>query len=183
MIVSAREFTSAAEMRAAAVAVHAKLMNPTHKVVVRPPAPVPPAKVIRFTAQNLPEWKRRRTEFDAHVLASRPILELIRSGQIEVAPAGRKTIAKVVEEVLACFPGITLAELKSSRRKRAVCAPRAIAMWEAKMQTGKSYPEIGRWFGGRDHTTVLHSVKKIDRLIVDGCIEVNGIIYRMRGQA
>ena len=56
-------------------------------------------------------------------------------------------------------------ELLSSRRSRDVVRPRQIAMYLAKSLTSRSLPEIGRRFGGRDHTTVLHSVRKVEQLM------------------
>jgi len=55
----------------------------------------------------------------------------------------------------------------SARRARAVARPRQVAMYLAKQLTSRSLPEIGRKFGGRDHTTVMHAVKKIDELRQD----------------
>jgi len=52
----------------------------------------------------------------------------------------------------------------SSRRARAVARPRQIAMYLAKQLTARSLPEIGRKFGGRDHTTVMHAVRKVEEL-------------------
>ena len=52
----------------------------------------------------------------------------------------------------------------SARRARVVARPRQIAMFLSKNLTSKSLPEIGRKFGGRDHTTVIHAVKKIEEL-------------------
>ncbi|MBT6983497.1 MAG: chromosomal replication initiator protein DnaA, partial [Rhodospirillaceae bacterium] len=50
------------------------------------------------------------------------------------------------------------------RRARAVARPRQVAMYLAKQLTTRSLPEIGRKFGGRDHTTVMHAVKRIEEL-------------------
>jgi chromosomal replication initiator protein len=58
-------------------------------------------------------------------------------------------------------------DLLSSRRSRDVVRPRQIAMFLAKALTSRSLPEIGRRFGGRDHTTVLHSVRKVEQMIKD----------------
>jgi len=55
-------------------------------------------------------------------------------------------------------------DLLSERRTRAVARPRHVAMYLAKQLTTRSYPDIGRRFGGRDHTTVLHAVKRIEAL-------------------
>ena len=54
--------------------------------------------------------------------------------------------------------------MHSARRARAVARPRQVAMYLAKQLTPRSLPEIGRKFGGRDHTTVMHAVKRIDEL-------------------
>ena len=54
-----------------------------------------------------------------------------------------------------------------SRRSRDVVRPRQIAMYLAKSLTSRSLPEIGRRFGGRDHTTVLHSVRKVEQMMKD----------------
>ena len=54
--------------------------------------------------------------------------------------------------------------MHSARRARSVARPRQVAMYLAKKLTARSLPEIGRKFGGRDHTTVMHAVKKVDEL-------------------
>ena len=56
------------------------------------------------------------------------------------------------------------ADILSSRRTAVVVKPRQVAMYLAKTLTMRSLPEIGRRFGGRDHTTVLHAVRKIEGL-------------------
>jgi chromosomal replication initiator protein len=58
--------------------------------------------------------------------------------------------------------GLSMAELRESARSRAVVLPRQIAMYLAKQVTGASLQEIGREFGGKHHTTVMHSIAKID---------------------
>jgi len=60
--------------------------------------------------------------------------------------------------------GMKQADLISERRTRAVARPRQAAMWLAKQLTTRSLPDIGRRFGGRDHTTVLHAVRRIEAL-------------------
>jgi chromosomal replication initiator protein len=59
---------------------------------------------------------------------------------------------------------IRLADMHSARRARAVARPRQVAMYLSKQLTTRSLPEIGRKFGGRDHTTVMHAVKRIEEL-------------------
>ena len=59
---------------------------------------------------------------------------------------------------------IKLGEMTSDRRARAIARPRQVAMYLAKQLTTRSLPQIGRKFGGRDHTTVMHAVRKIEEL-------------------
>ena len=60
--------------------------------------------------------------------------------------------------------GLKQADLISPGRARVLARPRQAAMWLAKQLTTRSLPDIGRRFGGRDHTTVLHAVRRIDEL-------------------
>lgn len=69
-----------------------------------------------------------------------------------------------VQDVVAEVFGVTVLDLKSHRRAVAVARPRQAAMALAKEFTPFSLPVIGRHFGGRDHTTVLHAVRKVARL-------------------
>ena len=75
----------------------------------------------------------------------------------------RVTIDEIQRRVADYF-NLRLADLLSARRARAVARPRQVAMYLAKQLTARSLPEIGRKFGGRDHTTVMHAVKRIDEL-------------------
>jgi chromosomal replication initiator protein len=69
-----------------------------------------------------------------------------------------------IQKLVANHYSVTRADLLSSRRTAVVVKPRQIAMYLAKTLTLRSLPEIGRRFGGRDHTTVLHAVRKIESL-------------------
>ena len=75
----------------------------------------------------------------------------------------RVTIEEIQKRVAEHF-NIRLADMHSARRARAVARPRQVAMYLAKQLTSRSLPEIGRKFGGRDHTTVMHAVRKIEEL-------------------
>jgi chromosomal replication initiator protein len=74
------------------------------------------------------------------------------------------TIPRIQEMVSERF-GVTLEELSSPRRSQAVAYPRQVAMYLSRELTDSSLPKIGREFGGRDHTTVIHATQKITRLI------------------
>ena len=65
----------------------------------------------------------------------------------------------------------------SSRRSRYLVRPRQVAIYLSKMLTSKSLPEIGREFSNRDHTTIIHSVKTIEKLKVENSEINNGINY------
>jgi len=70
-----------------------------------------------------------------------------------------------IQRIVARHYNVSRADILSARRTATVVRPRQIAMYLAKVLTLRSLPEIGRRFGGRDHTTVLHAVRKIDGLI------------------
>ena len=75
----------------------------------------------------------------------------------------RVTIEEIQKRVAEHY-NIRLGDMHSARRARAVARPRQVAMYLAKQLTPRSLPEIGRKFGGRDHTTVMHAVRKIEEL-------------------
>jgi len=75
----------------------------------------------------------------------------------------RITIEEIQKRVAEHF-NIRMADMHSARRSRAVARPRQVAMYLSKQLTSRSLPEIGRKFGGRDHTTVMHAVKKVEEL-------------------
>ena len=70
-----------------------------------------------------------------------------------------------IQRIVALRYNVTRGDLISSRRTANVVRPRQIAMYLAKTLTLRSLPEIGRRFGERDHTTVLHAVRKIESLV------------------
>ncbi len=73
------------------------------------------------------------------------------------------TIDEIIRKVADHY-NIRMTDILSPRRARSVARPRQVAMFLAKKLTTKSLPEIGRRFGGRDHTTVIHAVRKIEEL-------------------
>ena len=130
-----------------------------------------PQKVMEFLAHkitsNVRELEGALNRIAAHVqLVGRDITlesahevlhDLLRSHERRV------TIDEIQKRVAEHF-NIRLGEMTSDRRARAVARPRQVAMYLAKQLTTRSLPEIGRKFGGRDHTTVMHAVRKIDEL-------------------
>jgi chromosomal replication initiator protein len=92
-------------------------------------------------------------------MAEREIRDLIRPQE------PRRVKIEDIQRVVARQYNVSRADLLSSRRTANVVRPRQVAMYLAKTLTLRSLPEIGRRFGGRDHTTVLHAVRKIENLV------------------
>lgn len=90
-------------------------------------------------------------------------LDKILSHLIKSAESKRVRIEDIQRIVARQF-NVSKNDLLSNRRTRVIVRPRQIAMYLAKVMTPRSLPEIGRRFGGRDHTTVLHAVRKIEEL-------------------
>jgi len=91
--------------------------------------------------------------------AETAIRDLIRTHEL------KRVKIEDIQKLVASHYSVSRADILSSRRTAAVVKPRQVAMFLAKMLTPRSLPEIGRRFGGRDHTTVLHAVRKIEALI------------------
>ena len=90
------------------------------------------------------------------------LADLLRSSE-------RKITIDEIKRRVAEYYNLRLNDLISARRARIVARPRQVAMFLCKTLTAKSLPEIGRGFGGRDHTTVIHAVRKIEELrVTDG---------------
>src|SRR5205807_6174584 len=70
-----------------------------------------------------------------------------------------------IQEVVSERFGITVTELTSDKRSQSIVYPRQVAMYLSRALTDASLPKIGKQFGGRDHTTVLHANGKIERMI------------------
>ena len=88
-----------------------------------------------------------------------------------------------VQQLVANHYNITVEDLKSKKRKASVALPRQIAMYICRTELGESYPKIGIEFGGKDHTTVMHSVDKIKNEIKNNGIlevEISKIIQEIK---
>jgi chromosomal replication initiator protein len=95
----------------------------------------------------------------------------------------RRITVDEIQKATAEFYGLKQADLLSERRTRAVARPRQTAMWLCKQLTTRSLPDIGRRFGGRDHTTVLHAVRRIEELKgLDASLaaDVEALVRRLR---
>ena len=92
-------------------------------------------------------------------MAEREVRDLIRPQE------PKRVKIEDIQRVVARQYNVSRSDLLSSRRTANVVRPRQVAMYLAKTLTLRSLPEIGRRFGGRDHTTVLHAVRKIEALV------------------
>ena len=81
--------------------------------------------------------------------------------------SNRRITIDEIQNKVSNYYNIKIEDLNSSRRIRSFARPRQIAMYLSKKLTTRSLPEIGRKFGGRDHTTVIHAVKKIEQLKIE----------------
>ena len=76
----------------------------------------------------------------------------------------RKLSIEEIQRKVAEHYNIRLSDMIGPKRLRTIARPRQVAMYLSKQLTSRSLPEIGRRFGGRDHTTIMHGVKKIEEL-------------------
>ena len=84
----------------------------------------------------------------------------------DLISAREKTISiDNIQKKVSSYYNLTLSDMISPRRSISIARPRQIAMYLSKVLTSYSYPEIGKAFGGKDHTTVIHAVKKIESMI------------------
>ena len=131
-----------------------------------------PPKVLEFLAHkitsNVRELEGALNRVVAHAtLVGRPItLETTQEVLHDLLRANDRRISiEDIQKHVATHYNIKVSDMHSARRSRAVARPRQVAMYLAKKLTSKSLPEIGRKFGGKDHTTVMHAVKRVEELM------------------
>ena len=78
----------------------------------------------------------------------------------------RKITVEEIQRKVAEYYNIRLADMIAAKRVRTIARPRQVAMFLSKQLTSRSLPEIGRRFGGRDHTTIMHGIRKIEELVL-----------------
>jgi len=130
-----------------------------------------PLEVMEFLARritsNVRELEGALNRVIAYgTLVGRPIsIEMTQEVLQDLLRANdRKVSIEDIQRTVSDYFNIRLSDLLSARRARAVARPRQVAMYLSKQLTTRSLPEIGRKFGGRDHTTVMHAVKRIEEL-------------------
>lgn len=135
-----------------------------------PDVEIPP-KVLEFLAHkiisNVRELEGAFNRVVAHsTLVGRPVtLETSQEVLHDLLRANdRRITIEDIQKQVAGHYNIKVSDMHSARRARSVARPRQVAMYLAKKLTSKSLPEIGRRFGGKDHTTVMHAVKRVDEI-------------------
>jgi chromosomal replication initiator protein len=159
---------------------HAKLAGMTQNIAV-------PAEVIEFLARkitaNVRELEGALNRVIAYAaLVNRPVtLEFTRETLADLLRAHEKKLTiDEIQRKVADYYALKMADLLSARRAREVARPRQVAMYLAKKLTPRSLPEIGRRFGGRDHTTVMHAVKRIEELRAGDSELNNDVVHLTR---
>ena len=131
-----------------------------------------PREVLDFIAQkiksNVRELEGALNSIIAHttLVGKQITLENTIDVLSDILRANNKliTIEDIQKKVSEHF-SVKMSEMFSARRSKSVVIPRQVAMYLSKELTNLSYPEIGRNFGGKDHTTIIHASKKIDKLL------------------
>jgi chromosomal replication initiator protein len=146
-------------------------LNILHSKLARMGAAQVAPEVIDFLARritsNVRELEGALNRVVAYAtLVGKPVdLDFTRQVLADVLRAHEKKITiDEIQRRVAEYYSVKLSDMMSARRAREVARPRQVAMYLAKKLTPRSLPEIGRRFGGRDHTTVMHAVKRIDEL-------------------
>lgn len=131
-----------------------------------------PPKVLEFLAHKITsnvrelEGSLNRLVAHANLFNRQVTLETTHEVLHDILKAhDRRLTIEEIQRKVAEHYNIRLTDMSSARRARAVARPRQVAMWLAKQLTQRSLPEIGRKFGNRDHTTVMHAVSRIGELM------------------
>ena len=143
------------------------------KASVLLPQPLSPevGEVLVFLAENHRGGMRemegvlRNILNTASVLKQKITLRLAQDALREVLQTCQRYLAiEDIQHRVCRYYGVRISELNSRRRTHVITRPRHIAMYLSKRMTSSSFPEIGRKFGGRDHATVVHAVRRIETL-------------------
>jgi len=148
------------------------------------------SEVLQFLADRFTD-SVRELEGALNTLVARVGGDIARLGLDEaqailrphLACSEKRVTVDQIQKAVAEHYGLKQADIISERRARVVARPRQAAMWIAKQITTRSLPDIGRRFGGRDHTTVLHAVRRIEALKQDDAVlarDLDAIIRKLR---
>jgi chromosomal replication initiator protein len=140
------------------------------KIEKMPGVQIPP-KVLEFLAHKISsnvrelEGALNRVVAHATFVGKAVTLETTQEVLHDLLRANdRRITIEDIQKQVAGHYNIKVSDMHSARRARAVARPRQVAMYLSKKLTSKSLPEIGRRFGGKDHTTVMHAVKRVEEI-------------------
>jgi chromosomal replication initiator protein len=125
------------------------------------------AKRIRSNVREL-EGALRRVIANAHFTGKSITIEFVQEALRDLLALQDKLVTiENIQKTVAEYYKVKVADLLSKRRSRSIARPRQMAMALSKELTNHSLPEIGDYFGGRDHTTVIHACRKVKELVQD----------------
>ena len=120
------------------------------------------------TGSNIRElegYLQRVTAFAAFANTKAITIELVQEALKNFLEQKRKVITvEEIQKYIAAFYNVKVSDIKSKKKNKALIKPRHTAMFLTRQLTNLSLPEIGRHFGGRDHSTVLHAVQKLENI-------------------
>lgn len=151
------------------------------EIALSPEVALAIAELVRSNVRELEGALLRVTAFAQ--LRGVPIdAEFVRSVLGKAGPADRPPITvDAVQKAVAAYFSVKITDLKGKRRHRGVSRPRMVAMYLCRQLTTASFPEIGMRFGGKDHSTVINAVKRIEALQAED-EELRVAIDSLRGQ-
>lgn len=129
-----------------------------------------PEDVVSYVAKriesNARELEGAITTIQGHsVLQTQPITlslaQLALGDPVGTEASGQTTLQQIID-VVTSYYSVKLSDLQSKRRHKSITEPRQVCMWLARRRTRFSLEEIGGYFGGRDHTTVMHAIKTVE---------------------
>lgn len=164
--------------------IHSRLMNPKNAIKTTKPREIDNYEFEGTTKTEVSALKSKLFETEKQIKAKQELIDklvldlsdahariLSQASQISAldtesavseTKSPRKPVMQIIEEILADYPDVSWEEVKGVRRTRHLIGPRQRLMYEIyKQRPDLSFPSIGRIFGGRDHTTVLHAVHKV----------------------
>jgi chromosomal replication initiator protein len=125
------------------------------------------AEKIKYNVRELEGAFTRIISFS--VIMKKPITMSLAKTTLNdiISSSDMKINMNTIKSEVAKYYGITIKDMDSAKRSRNLVVPRQIAMYLCKEMTDNSLPQIGKEFGGRDHTTVLHACKKVNSNLID----------------
>ncbi len=133
-----------------------------------------PSSVLEFLAlkvtSNIRELEGALNRIVAHADVTKQEITLESTQEVLqdlLRSHDRRITIDEIQRKVADHYNLRLTDMHSARRARQVARPRQVAMYLSKLLTARSLPEIGRKFGGRDHTTVMHAIRKVEELMSD----------------